>query len=514
MAANRGHIPGSDAAMQHGYHEVDTPGLCMFPMDSITAIPIIHTLIIIVIIYENLMIDEVVIHIRSGNGGDGAVSGRREKFVPRGGPDGGDGGSGGKIIAKCDENMNTLLAFRYERRFAAGDGRNGASALKHGADGEDVVIRMPVGTQVWDADSEPPLMLADLTTPGQTVELAHGGGGGRGNAYFASATNQYPLLAEKGEPGQSLNLRLELKLLADVGIIGLPNAGKSSLLSVVSAARPKVANYPFTTLEPVLGVVEHRRQTFVMVDIPGIIEGAHEGVGLGHDFLRHVERTRVLVHMIDGSAEDPLRDYRQINSELRAFNEELASKPQVVAINKMDITEVAEIAPLLEEMFAEEFGLLTSVEPGTAERGRLRGRRDDLQDGEGTLHFISAATRSGVDGMLDSVLAALESVGMDEYAPSDMNGIARVDVRDDGELPVLRPKPRRETTLVRKRGDVFVVRARRAVRIAELLNEEDWNARVQFLGYLQRAGVVRALEEAGVLPGDTVRFGEVEWEWE
>ena len=475
------------------------------------------------------MIDEVVIHISSGNGGDGAVSGRREKFVPRGGPDGGDGGTGGKVVAECDENMNTLLAFRYERRFMAGDGGNGASAMKHGADGDDVVIRMPVGTQVWDADADEPRLLADLTAPGQTVELARGGAGGRGNAYFASPTNQYPLLAEKGDPGEALNLRLELKLLADVGIIGLPNAGKSSLLSAVSAARPKVANYPFTTLEPVLGVVEHRRQTFVMVDIPGIIEGAHEGVGLGHDFLRHVERTRVLVHMIDGSAEDPLRDYRQINSELRAFNEELASKPQVVAINKMDITEVAEIAELLDEMFGEEFGLLKPGAPGAAERGRLRGRRDDMREGEGTLHFISAATGAGVDGMLDSVLAALDRVG-------DVNGGADLDGRDfhphsfgklrtgsslspsrgkgESELPVLRPQPRREGALVRRRGDVFIVQARRAVRIAALLNDADWNARVQFLGYLQRAGVVQALEEAGAGPGDTVRFGDIEWEWE
>ena len=218
------------------------------------------------------------------------------------------------------------------------------------------------------------------------------------------------MLAEKGEPGESLNLRLELKLLADVGIVGLPNAGKSSLLSVVSAARPKVANYPFTTLEPVLGVVEHRRQTFVMVDIPGIIEGAHDGVGLGHDFLRHVERTRVLVHMVDGSADDPLRDYRHINDELRMFNEELAAKPQVVAINKMDITEVSDIAPLLEEMFADEFGLRAATEHrGDAARGRLRGRRYDAPEGAGTLHFISAVTGSGIDGLLDSVLAALES---------------------------------------------------------------------------------------------------------
>ncbi|MCY3542435.1 MAG: GTPase ObgE [Chloroflexi bacterium] len=472
------------------------------------------------------MIDQVFIHISSGNGGDGNISGRREKFVPRGGPDGGDGGRGGNVIALCDENINTLLAFRYQRRFTGGNGGNGASALKHGADGEDVIIRMPVGTQVWDADANPPRLLADLTDAGQTVELAHGGGGGRGNAYFASATNQYPLLAEKGETGESLHLRLELKLLADVGVIGLPNAGKSSLLSVVSAARPKVANYPFTTLEPVLGVVEHRRQTFVMVDIPGIIEGAHEGIGLGHDFLRHVERTRVLVHMIDGGAEDPLRDYRQINDELRMFNDTLASKPQVVAINKTDITEVAEIAPILEELFADEFDLRTAAAPGAESRGRLRGRRDDTPQGEGTLHFVSAATRSGVDGLLDSVLIALDSVDDNDIGVGDvptLNGIETIvetigiepdGARDHTDLPVLRPKPRRETKLVRKRGDVFVVLSRRAVRIAALLNEEDWNARVQFLGYLQRAGVVRALEDAGVLPGDTVRFGEVEWEWE
>ena len=409
--------------------------------------------------------------------------------------------------------MNTLLAFRYERRFAAGDGGNGMPALKHGADGEDIAVRMPVGTQVWDAESRSPRLLADLTEHGQRVELARGGGGGRGNSFFASPTNQYPLLAEQGEQGETLHLRLELKLLADVGIIGLPNAGKSSLLSVVSAARPKVANYPFTTLEPVLGVVEHRKETFVMVDIPGIIEGAHEGVGLGHDFLRHVERTRVLVHMIDGSADDPLRDFRQINSELRMFNETLSAKPQVVVVNKMDITEVQEIAPLLSEMFADEFGLLPYSDRNTAARGRLRGRGADIPEDERTLHFISAVTQSGLDGLLDNVLAALESV---ETAGTLPPILPEMDLprSECEELPVLRPKPRRETVLVRKRGDVFDVRARRAVRIAALLNEDDWNARMQFLGYLQRAGVVRALENAGVLPGDTVRFGEVEWEWE
>ena len=261
-------------------------------------------------------------------------------------------------------------------------------------------------------------------------------------------------------------------------------------------------------------MVEHRRQTFVMVDIPGIIEGAHDGIGLGHDFLRHVERTRVLVHMIDGSASDPLRDFRQINSELRMFNEQLAGKPQVVAINKTDITEVAEIAPFLKEMFADEFGLHAASDRGDAARGRLRGRRDGSDDAAGALHFISAATGDGVDDMLDSVLVMLESVDAEQQAPLNLTQLDGIAPRDDSALPVLRPKPRREQTLVRKRGDVFDVQARRAVRIAALLNEDDWNARVQFLGYLQRAGVVRALEEAGVCTGDTVRFGEVEWEWE
>jgi len=219
--------------------------------------------------------------------------------------------------------------------------------------------------------------------------------------------------------------------------------------------------------------------------------------------------------MIDGSADDPLRDFSQINSELRMFNEELASKPQVVAINKMDITEVADIAPLLDEMFADEFGLQSAVRRKDTVRGRLRGRRDDVDDGSGILHFVSAATLDGVDGLLDSVLTALESVDEGEPLDSPVIGVPDgVELIERDDLPVLRPKPRRETTLVLRDSDVFDVQARRAVRIAALLNEDDWNARVQFLGYLQRAGVVRALEEAGVVPGDTVRFGEVEWEWE
>lgn len=471
------------------------------------------------------MIDNVSIYITSGNGGDGAVSGRREKFVPRGGPDGGDGGSGGSVIVECDPNINTLLAFRYKRRFAAGGGGNGAGALKHGRDGDDVRISVPVGTQIWNADADPPHLLADLAADRQRVALARGGRGGRGNAYFASPTNQFPLLAEQGEQGETLRLRLELKLLADIGIIGLPNAGKSSLLSVVSAARPKVAAYPFTTLEPALGVVQHRLQTFVMVDIPGLIEGAHEGVGLGHDFLRHIERTRALVHMVDGSTENPLDDYRKINAELTLFNAELAAKPQIVAVNKTDITEVRQRQPELKAAFAAE-----GIEA----------------------LFVSAVTHSNIDALLDKAIVALSEAEaaaarspnapkpnalINDAAPnaprdnaphaaafaasampaasaapavSDVHGASV----DEKPLPVLRPKPRRERPVVRKRGDAFIVQAQRAVRIAALLDESDWNARVQFLGYLQRAGIVRALEEAGAAPGDTVRFGDVEWEWQ
>ena len=231
------------------------------------------------------MIDEVIIQIKSGDGGDGAISGRHEKFVPRGGPDGGDGGRGGNIIIRGNSNENTLLQFRYKRVFQAKNGGNGASVKKHGADGADVVVNVPVGTQVWHDND----LIADVTEHNQEFIVAPGGSGGYGNVKYVSSTNQYPVIAQAGERGEEVELKLELKMLADVGIIGAPNAGKSSLISYATAAAPKIADYPFTTLEPVLGVVEHRDKTIVLVDIPGLIEGAHKGIGLGHEFLRHVE---------------------------------------------------------------------------------------------------------------------------------------------------------------------------------------------------------------------------------
>ena len=426
------------------------------------------------------MIDEVVINIKSGNGGNGAISGRLEKYVPRGGPDGGDGGRGGSIYLEADPNVNTLLSYRYRRHFSAPDGRRGEGRLKHGKDGKDLTLSVPIGTQVW-ADEVLPRLLVDLDEPGQKFLAAKGGSGGAGNSHYATPTNRFPLLAQAGEPGEELSLRLDLKLLADVGIVGAPNAGKSSLLSVVSAARPKVANYPFTTLEPSLGMIEHRGETFVMVDIPGLIEGAHDGVGLGHEFLRHIERTRVLVHLVDGSLDDPIAQYRQINAELSQYARDLSLKPQVLAVNKLDLTDVSVLRDDLHEAFSEA------------------ANTDEI-------HFISAVTHEGVDALLDSVLRALQD------APDPIATPLSVSPDD---LPILRPVPRRRRPAVYVEDDgVYVVEWPPAERMAAMVDPNDWTANVQFYNRLIRSGVVRALEEAGITPGDTVRIGEVEWQWD
>ena len=396
------------------------------------------------------MIDKVLINIKSGKGGNGAKSGRREKFVPRGGPDGGDGGNGGDVYIVVDDNLNTLLGFKYNKIFSAGNGGSGKGSLKEGKRGRDISLAVPGGTQIW-TDCSNPKLVYDMNVPGEKILLAKGGRGGKGNVHFATSTNQYPLLFEEGEEGEEISLRLELKLLADVGIIGAPNAGKSSLLSVVSSAQPKIASYPFTTLEPVLGVVERYTSSLVMVDIPGLIEDAHKGVGLGHDFLRHIERTRLLIHLIDGSSEDPASDYHRINNELRLFSKELQEKPQIVVI-------------------------------------------------------ISAATTEGVENLVGRTFSTLGELSVGTKG-SEKNQVLI-------DIPVLKLEAKSKRAQIAKDGTNFIVNSRRACRIASMIDEKDWNARIQLYGYLRRIGIVKALEEAGISTGDTVRIGKLEWEWE
>ncbi len=424
------------------------------------------------------MIDRVVIHIKSGKGGDGAISGRHEKYVPRGGPDGGNGGAGGSVYLVCDPNMNTLVSFRYQRHYGAGDGGTGEGKLKHGKQGKDITLAVPVGTQVR-VEGKQGQLVADLDTAHARVQVARGGRGGAGNSRYATSTNQFPLLAQVGEAGEKRSLRLELKLLADVGIIGAPNAGKSSLLAAVTAARPKIADYPFTTIEAALGVVEHRQESFVMVDIPGLIEGAHEGLGLGHDFLRHVERTRILVHMVDGALDDPAEQHRQTNRELELFNADLGRKPQILAVNKIDLPEVRE---------------------------RLARLKHDFRETP-RVHVISASAAEGLTPLLDAVLEELRA------APLPTGSGEHVDSAKD--LPVLRPRPRASGASVhRTASGKFVVESDDAARIAARVDIESWSARIQLYARLKRTGVVKALEDAGIMPGDTVRFGGIEMEWE
>jgi GTP-binding protein len=279
-------------------------------------------------------LDEAKVYIASGAGGNGCVSFRREKFIEFGGPNGGDGGKGGDVIVEAVDGLNTLIDYRYQQHFKAQRGENGMGKDRHGANGKDVVLRVPVGTQVYEEDGE--TLIADLTELGRQVTLAKGGNGGFGNAYFKSSTNRAPRHANPGQPGEELTIRLRLKLIADAGLIGLPNAGKSTFLSVVSAAKPKIADYPFTTLHPQLGVVRSDEREFVLADLPGLIEGAHEGVGLGDRFLGHTERCRVLLHLVDGTGDDVAAAYRTVRGELEAYGHGLTGKPEIVALTKAD----------------------------------------------------------------------------------------------------------------------------------------------------------------------------------
>ena len=418
-----------------------------------------------------MFIDEARIQVQAGDGGDGAVSFRREKFVPRGGPDGGDGGRGGSVYLEATEELNTLYGFRHKQRFRAGRGGNGAGARKHGSKGRDLTIPVPVGTVAHGDDG---VVVADLTSPGQRELVARGGSGGLGNVHFTTAVMQTPRIAQKGEAGEERELRLELRLLADVGLVGLPNAGKSTLLSRITAARPKIADYPFTTLVPNLGVVALRDTTFVVADIPGLIEGAHRGAGLGQEFLRHVRRTRLLVHLLEGSSPDPVADLEVVNRELEEYDPDLRRKPQLVAFNKMDLAEAREAWPEVRE--------------------RLRSRGMDALP-------ISAATGEGVKELLELVAAKLGE---------------RVEAaRKAEEIRVYRLEAEAgEAVAVEKERDGYRIRGRAAERAAALINVETTEGLMVLRQRLSRLGVGKMLERAGAKAGDMIRVGEVEFRWE
>lgn len=418
-----------------------------------------------------MFIDEAEIIVESGKGGDGAIHFRREKYVPHGGPDGGDGGRGGDVILQIDRHLNTLYSFRHRSRFKANDGKKGAKQKMTGASAEDLVIPVPAGTIVYDSQSGQ--MLGDLLEPDQKLVIAHGGRGGRGNTRFASSRNQAPRIGEKGEPGEELKIRLELKLIADIGIVGVPNAGKSTFLSVVTSAKPKIAAYPFTTLEPNLGVAElDADNTLVLADIPGLIEGAHQGVGLGHSFLRHIQRTRVLIHLLDGLADDPVVDYAQINSELALFDPALERKPQVVVLNKMDLPDVRERWPVIE--------------------GELKKR------GVKTL-AISAITGEGVRELL------YHAAGLSDKAEpiQEAEQLPLYTIADDPRIFELK----RENLGWRVQGQ--------SIERAAAMTYWEYDQSVQrFQKILQALGIEDALREAGIEEGEIVFIADYELEWQ
>ncbi|MCB9435840.1 MAG: GTPase ObgE [Anaerolineales bacterium] len=420
-------------------------------------------------------LDEARIFVKSGDGGNGIISFRREKYVPRGGPDGGDGGHGGNVVLVANPKINTLRAFGRKVHFRAEAGKHGGNSNKTGACGDDLEIEVPVGTVIRDDAGN---VIADLARPNQRAIVAKGGRGGKGNTRFKSSTNQAPHVAERGEPAQEFWIRLELKLVADVGIVGVPNAGKSTLLSVISNAKPQIADYPFTTLVPNLGVVEMDYRDMVVADIPGLVEGAHSGVGLGHDFLRHVQRTRILIHLIDGSAENPLADFHQINTELALFDERLKEKPMLVVINKMDIPEAKEAWPHLQ-----------------AELQRLGYEPMS----------ISAATQQGTRDLVGRVFQTLDELPPFEFVPESMasDEIPVYDLEDE-DLGF---------KVERVREGVYRVSGKRIERAVAMTYWDYDDSLMRFQRILEAMGVSTALEKAGVEVGDTVHIGDMELEW-
>jgi GTPase len=421
------------------------------------------------------MLDKVELTVKAGDGGKGAVTFRREKFVPFGGPFGGDGGKGGDVVVKADASMSTLRAYKHRRNFKAMNGHYGMTKNKHGGNGEDLNLSVPPGTLVYRKnDAGEPELLEDLKEEGDQVVVARGGNGGYGNTHFATATNQAPRIAQPGIIGQELIIILELRLIADAGIIGYPNAGKSSLLAALSAANPKIADYPFTTLEPELGVVTAGNKTFVMAEIPGLIEGAHAGKGLGLSFLRHAMRTKVLVHLLDGTSASPLDDMIKVNNELSLFDASLAKRPQVVAVNKVDLPDVKERVEEIKAAFAE-----ASIDPV----------------------FISAVSGVGLEELVSQIWELIK------IADSRMKVTLKMPPR------IFRPQPVDKSSAVKVKAHTYLVNEPELDRILgnfDLADPQEWP---EFFNQLEQLGINELLEASGARPGDTIITGNKEWKW-
>ncbi len=417
-------------------------------------------------------LDKTKIVIKAGNGGDGCAAFHREKFVSKGGPSGGDGGKGGNIIFVTDPQLSTLIDFKFQRHFRAPNGENGKAELQSGRDGENLVVRVPVGTIVRDVETG--AILADMSELGREKVVLYGGRGGKGNARFATATRQAPAFAQNGQRTEDREVELELKTIADVGIIGLPSVGKSTILSVLTSAKPKIAAYHFTTLTPNLGVAERHGRTFVLADIPGLIEGAAEGAGLGHDFLRHIERTRILVHVLDISGSegrDPLEDFYKINNELKKFSESLALLPQIVLANKMDLPE---------------------------SEANLERVRAALEAEGHTIFPVSAATVSGFSAMLDCIVQMLDI-------------LPPVTVYEEAELD-LGPQYERGFTVRRDDGGAFVVEGGDVDKLLDTTDPDNDISMRRFQQHLIKNGIISALREMGCKEGDTIKMGD--WEFD
>ena len=429
-----------------------------------------------------MLIDRARVWVKAGDGGNGSASFRREKYVPRGGPDGGDGGRGGTVSLRAKSNLTSLLPFQFTTRFKAENGGPGRSQQRHGKNGKDVFVDVPVGTVVWDDESGE--ILADLTEDDERTAVARGGRGGLGNVHFKTSTRQAPRLAELGEPGEERWLRLELRMIADVGLVGLPNAGKSTLLAASSAARPKIADYPFTTLEPILGVVQVGGidgQIFVMADIPGLIGGAAQGVGLGLEFLRHVRRTKVLVHVLDASGglegRDPLQDFETVNAELNAYEEDLLAKPMLVALNKTDIPEA---------------------------RQRLESLTTELQNRGFTVFSISAVTGEGVPELLQAVAAVLREVQQQEAVTEKPQDRRRYTLENVDE---------RAWSADRLSRHHFVVTGIGIERFTRMTDFSRDEAVERFQRLLESSGISIELGRLGIESGDVVHIADIELVW-